>query len=53
MALPSNSYDLTKELNALWPPRCIRKGETLEDAHRYAGAREVIEYLIANLEDDA
>lgn len=43
--LPHDTGLLIDYLNALFPPRCIRKGESLEDAHRYAGARELIDYI--------
>jgi hypothetical protein len=43
--LPANSLDLIKELDDLFPPKCIGIGEKLDDAHRYAGKRDVIEFL--------
>jgi len=54
-AVPSESFDraplieddLIKWLDAAYPDRCIRKGESVEDAHRRAGARDVIERLQA------
>ena len=52
MALPFDTRELLRELNATFPARCIRKGETLEDAHRYAGKRELIDYLITHMEED-
>jgi len=46
MNLPHDTGTLVDYLNELFPPRCIRKGESLEDAHRYAGKRELIEYVM-------
>lgn len=46
-ALPPTAVDLVRELDALYPPRCIGRDERPEDAHRYAGMREVVEYLLA------
>lgn len=43
--IPAYSTDLIKELDKLYPPRCVRPGETLEEAHRYAGKRDVVEHL--------
>jgi len=44
--LPAGTEHLLELLDNLCPPRCIAPGETLEQAHRYAGARELIESLI-------
>lgn len=44
--LPIHAEDLVAELNKLFPPRCISPGESLEDAHRYAGKRELVEFLL-------
>jgi hypothetical protein len=44
--LPPDSSDLVAQLDAAFPPECIRKGQSLEDAHRYAGKRELVEFLI-------
>jgi len=43
--IPQYSTDLIKQLDAQYPNGCIRRGESLEDAHRRAGNREVIENL--------
>ena len=45
-SLPTYSTDLVEALEARYPDRCIRRGENLEDAHRLAGARDVINFLI-------
>jgi hypothetical protein len=45
--LPASSRDLIAALDKLYPPRCIAPGESLETAHRYAGARELVETLLA------
>jgi hypothetical protein len=44
--LPPLSTDLVDELNKLHPERCMREGETLEAHSRYAGKRELINFLI-------
>lgn len=44
--LPARSADLIDQLDKLFPHRCIAEGETLEQAHRRAGARELIDYLL-------
>lgn len=43
--LPLYASVLVEELNALFPARCIGPGQSLEDAHRYAGKRELVEFL--------
>ena len=48
--LPSYTTDLLEQLDKQYPPTCIRQGETLEHAHRYAGKRELIENLQTILE---
>lgn len=44
--LTMSAYDLIDELDRLYPQRCLRKGEALEDAHRYSGARDLIDELV-------
>jgi len=44
--MPPASYELIDWLSSKYPERSIRKGQTLEDAHRYAGARELVDRLI-------
>jgi hypothetical protein len=41
------------ELSKMFPPRCIAPGESLADAHRYAGKRELVEFLMAVAERTA
>lgn len=48
--LPGNAVDLVRELAEMIPPRCIGAEESLEDAHRYAGKRELVDHLLARLE---
>jgi hypothetical protein len=43
--LPRLSTDLVEALRAMYPPRCIRPGETPEEAHRYAGKVDLVAYL--------
>ena len=45
--LPAYSTDLIARLDRLFPPRCIQSRETPEQAHRYAGKRELVEYLLS------
>ncbi len=48
--LPVYATQLVEELNKDFPARCIAPGQTLEDAHRYAGKRELVEGLLRRLE---
>jgi len=45
--LPAASRDLIAALDEAFPARCIRPGESPEDAHRYAGRRDIVEFLIS------
>lgn len=45
------SKDLIDDLNKLFPDSCIKKGESLEDAHARRGHREVIDKLQASLQE--
>ena len=44
-SIPTDTRTLIDELDEMFPPRCIAKGEAPEDAHRYAGQRDLVEYL--------
>lgn len=44
--LPKDSYDLIDRLVEQYPPRCILPNETAEDAHRYAGAAQLVNDLL-------
>ena len=44
--IPRDSHTLIKMLDAMVTHRCISSGETLENAHRRAGGREVIDFLL-------
>ena len=48
--LPMLAVDLVRELAKTTPERCIRKGESIEDAHRYAGQRDLVNILLLRLE---
>jgi len=48
-ALPATAAALIQELDASHPARCIAANEDLVAAHRYAGARDMIESLIRRL----
>jgi hypothetical protein len=39
------TQDLIDDLNKLFPDTCIKKGQSLEDAHAVRGHREVIDKL--------
>ena len=41
--------DLVRELEASTPAKCIGANESLTDAHRYAGKRELVEALLRRL----
>ena len=45
--MPDRTVDLIKTLDEGYPHECLRPGETLESAHRRAGARELIDELKA------
>ena len=47
-----SARELISLLDTAYPNQCIRPGETLESAHRYAGARDLIDELIATLAEE-
>jgi hypothetical protein len=47
--IPNTVESLIRELETLYPPRCILVGERPEDAHRYAGAVELVADLRVRL----
>jgi len=44
-----SAKELIQILDQEHPPMCIQKGESLEDAHRRAGKRELIDALLVRL----
>lgn len=44
--LPSYAVDLIDELDKYVPHRCIGASQSPEDAHRYAGKRELVDFLV-------
>mgnify|MGYP000114949886 CR=1 FL=1 len=44
---PLDSRDLITLLDTVFPPRCIKVGETEIQAHRYAAIRDLIDELVA------
>ena len=51
--IPELSYDLIDYLAKLYPPKCIRANETLEEAHRYAGAVQLVSDLVEWKENES
>lgn len=47
-----SAYDLVEFLDKAFPSRCIMLGETETDAHRYAGARDLIDQLVSQVNDE-
>jgi hypothetical protein len=46
--LPVTTEALITELESLFPPRCIKPHESLEEAHRYAGRVDLVAELRAS-----
>ena len=44
--IPDRSYDLIDRLAEIYVARCILPNETPEEAHRYAGAVDLVNQLI-------
>lgn len=44
--LPADTLELIEQLDRKYPERCIGLSQTIEEAHRYAGKRELINELI-------
>ena len=43
--IPDRSYDLIDRLAEIYLPRCILPNESVEEAHRYAGAVDLVNQL--------
>jgi len=43
--LPNDTLELLEELDKLYPDKCIGPNETVEQAQRRAGQRDVVELL--------
>lgn len=50
--LPTHSYELIRLLDKQVPAEGIKRGESVEDAHRRAGAREVVQQLLDWMNDE-
>ena len=50
--LPSSVEDLIEHLDLRYPNRCIAPGTSIERAHREAGNREVVDYLLSLKNED-
>lgn len=48
--IPTEVADLVAELESLYPRACISPQDRIEDAHRYAGAVELVESLRLRLD---
>lgn len=46
-ALPIHIDELIDTLDKEYPARCIQKNESLEQHLRYAGKRELVDYLLS------
>lgn len=44
--LPNSVPELVKMLDTKYPNKTIQPGQTELEAHRYAGSREVVDYLL-------
>ena len=44
--IPERSYDLIQRLAEIYSPRCILPNETPEEAHRFAGAVDLVNQLL-------
>lgn len=51
-ALPHTAYELIDLLDKAYPARCISATDTMAQAQRYAGARDLIDGLISMREED-
>ena len=50
--LPNTVGELVEHLNSRYPDRCISPNVSIEQAHREAGNREVVDYLLALSSND-
>lgn len=48
---PIYSADLIQVLDEEYPQRCVGRSETIEEAQRYAGKRELIDELISLVQE--
>lgn len=46
-----NSPEIVEILESQFPPKCVEPGQSLEDAHRYAGKVELVQMLRDHLND--
>lgn len=47
-----SAYELIDKLDKDNPHRCITEGQSVTEAHRYAGARQLIDLLVAMAADE-
>jgi hypothetical protein len=51
MEIPLFSEELIKLLDEMFPHRCPDLGQSLEEIHRYAGKREIVDMLVFSLKN--
>jgi hypothetical protein len=44
--MPRDADLMVTKLDELYPHRCIGLNESLEQAHRYAGMRELVDFMV-------
>lgn len=44
--IPLNTLEFIDLIDRAYPQRCMSRGESLEDHHRYAGMRELIDEMV-------
>jgi len=48
-----SAYELVAFLDRAFPHVCIKEGESEIHAHRYAGARDLIDQLVQQVQDES
>jgi hypothetical protein len=47
-----SARELVARLDKEYPHKCVARGESIEDANRYAGTRELIDELVNAIEEE-
>ena len=50
-SLPASAEELVVALDREFPHKCVEPGDTLEQANRYAGKREMVDWLLGVMEE--